>query len=193
MTPSNSVLARLQTNWVYGGALAGLLLFALTPLFAANRTQAELLVFLTLPAYMLHQFEEHDADRFRLFVNNVLFKDREALSVADVFLINIPGVWGVLAIVIWLNETVSPGWGLIGVWVILVNAVAHILQAIALRRSNPGLWTSVLFFLPLGSAGLMALWPLATSLENGASLTIAIFIHAMIIVRVRSNLARQGT
>jgi hypothetical protein len=53
MPPFHTALARLQANWVYGGALAGLLLLALTPLFAGNWTRAELLVFLTLPAYML--------------------------------------------------------------------------------------------------------------------------------------------
>jgi hypothetical protein len=100
-------------------------------------------------------------------VNDVVFKSREALTMSDVFVINIPGVWGVLAAVIWLNQTVATGWGLIGVWEILVNGLAHIVQAVALRRSNPGLLTSVLFFLPLGEVGLLTLWPLATPLENG--------------------------
>ncbi|MCX7302445.1 MAG: hypothetical protein NTX73_19075 [Rhodobacterales bacterium] len=40
---------------------------------------------------------------------------------------------------------------------------------------------------------MTALSPLATPLENGASLAIAILTHAVIIVRVRSNLARQVT
>jgi hypothetical protein len=193
MTAPETPFSRLQSDWVYGGTLAGLLILVLTPLMAPSWSRAELLVFLILPAYMLHQFEEHNADRFRLFVNGVVFKGRAALSVTDVFLINVPGLWGVLAVVIWLNQTVSGGWGLIGVWLILVNGLSHMVQGVALRRSNPGLWTSIFFFLPLGLEGLATLGPVASRTENLVAFAIAILIHAIIIVRVRYNLAEATT
>lgn len=61
------MLQRLISNWVYGGALAGVLLFALSPLLLAYWPPPLAATFLLLPAYMIHQFEEHDHDRFRRF------------------------------------------------------------------------------------------------------------------------------
>jgi hypothetical protein len=144
---------------------------------------------------MLHQYEEHDADRFRQFVNTVIGKGREVLTVPDVFVINIVGVWAVLAATFWLvhlaGPGTGPGWGLIAVWLILINAAAHIGQAIALRRYNPGLLTAILLFLPLGLVTLRTLAPLATIVQQAASLAFAIALHALIILRVRAALRRS--
>lgn len=189
-------ISRLQANWVYGGALAGLLLLALLPLFGAGWTRAWTLTFLILPAYMLHQYEEHDDDRFRQFINAAIGRGREVLTVSDVFVINIIGVWTVLAATFWLVHLAGPvngpGWGLIAVWLILVNALAHIGQAIAMRCSNPGLWTAILVFLPLGLLSLKSLAPLAATSQQVISLALAIGIHALIIARVSTAL-RRGT
>ena len=93
---------RLYANWVYGGFLAGLLLIGLLPVFSQGWSLAMTLVFLQLPIYMLHQYEEHDADRFRRFVNENLGGGKELLSLFAVFIINILGVWGVNLISIFL-------------------------------------------------------------------------------------------
>jgi hypothetical protein len=193
--PDTTRLSRLQANWVYGGSLAGLLILALLPLFWSGWTTAWTLTFLTLPAYMLHQYEEHDDDRFRQFVNAVIGRGREVLTLADVFFINIVGVWVVLAATFWIvhlaGPETGPGWGLIAAWLILVNALAHIGQGLALRRYNPGLWTAILLFLPLGLLTLRALAPLASTTQQVVSLALAIAIHALIIARVRAAL-RSG-
>ncbi len=60
------MLSRLIANWVYGGFLAGLLLVLLEPVLTRSWAPALAAVFLQLPVYMLHQYEEHDHDR--LFV-----------------------------------------------------------------------------------------------------------------------------
>jgi hypothetical protein len=61
------------------------------------------------PVYMVHQYEEHDNDRFRLFVNEKIGKQRVGLSPLAVFVINVPGVWGVIGISLALAATVSAG------------------------------------------------------------------------------------
>ena len=81
---------RLITYWVYGGALAGALLVLMTLVLASSWTIVATLIFLHLPAYMFHQYEEHDDDRFRRFFNAVIGKGREVLSLQDVFFINVP-------------------------------------------------------------------------------------------------------
>src|SRR5208282_2200477 len=96
-----------------------------------------------LPLYMIHQYEEHDADRFRRFVNQHIAGGREALTLADVFVINVPGVWGVIAASCYLAWVVRPGLALIAIYLTLVNAGAHVGALVALRRYNPGLITAI--------------------------------------------------
>ena len=177
------MFARLTANWVYGGALAGGLLLVLAPLVMPGLTAGGRLCYLALAAYMLHQYEEHDNDRFRRFVNETVARGRAGLSQADVFAINIPGVWGVIALALWLAERVSPGWAMIAAWLILVNALAHLGQAAAMRRPNPGLVTAALLFLPLGAVMVQRLGAVATLSQQAVSLALALAIHAAIMVR----------
>jgi hypothetical protein len=180
------LLARLRDNWVYGGFLAALMLLALTPVLARGWSLALLLIWLQLPVYMLHQYEEHDADRFRAFVNTLIGSGKEVLSRFDVFVINIAGVWGVDAVAFWLAAQLHIGLGLIAVYLSLVNSVGHCIPALILRSYNPGLVTSILLFIPLG---IVTLWVLAatgevTPTDHFIGLSSAVAIHAAIMVRV---------
>jgi hypothetical protein len=181
------MLARLINYWVYGGALAGLLLLILLPALTTGWSLALVAVLLQLPVYMLHQYEEHDDDRFRQFFNHTMFGGREVLSRGAVFLINVPGVWGVIAVSFCLARFVNIGFGLIAVYLTLVNAVVHLGPAFALRRYNPGLVTAVAVFFPVGG---FALWQINQA--GGGSLAmqalglgVAIGIHVAIIVYAR--------
>lgn len=184
-----ATVSRLQANWVYGGALAGLGLLVLTPLLTVAWPLGERLVWLVLPVYMLHQLEEHDGDRFRHFVNATIGGGREALSVRDVFVINVFGVWGVMVVTLWLMRGLASGWGLIGIYLVLVNAVLHLVQALVMRRANPGLWTALVLFLPLGCWGLAELAPSATLSVHAVSLAAVVALHGAIVVNVRRRLA----
>ena len=115
-------LSRLSSYWVYGGFLAGLLLLALIPELSRQWTAALSVVFLQLPIYMMHQFEEHDDDRFRRFFNRTIGGGHEVLSPLAVFVINVPGVWGLIVIAFYLSTSVAVGYGLIAVYLTLVNA-----------------------------------------------------------------------
>jgi hypothetical protein len=188
------LLDRLYTNWVYGGFLAGLLILALSPLLLHGWSWPMIAVFLQLPVYMLHQYEEHDDGRFGHFVNDRIGGGRMVLPQSVIFLINVPGVWGVNAISIWLAAVCNVGFGLIGVYLTLVNGVVHILPSIRMRIYNPGLITGVIFFLPLG------IWSLAeVSAVPGVGwayhllgLGLAILIHAAIMAYVFRNRARAA-
>ena len=74
------MFGRLIANWVYGGFVAGLLLLLLTPVLVHSWPAPLVATFLCLPVYMIHQYEEHDNDRFRLFVNQKIGKGRVGLS-----------------------------------------------------------------------------------------------------------------
>jgi hypothetical protein len=132
---------------------------------------------------MVHQYEEHDNDRFRLFVNEKIGKQRVGLSPLAVFVINVQ-VWGVIGISLALAATVSAGFGLVAAYLVLLNGTIHVVQAVISRGYNPGLGTAIVLFLPLGGYGIAAIQQAggATFLMhmNGAGAAIA--IHVAIIV-----------
>ena len=187
-----ATLDRLYRFWVYGGALAALPLAALIPLLAENWSLPMLLVYAHLPIYMLHQLEEHDDDSFRRFFNKSLGRGYEALTPFAVFLINVPGVWGVIISSLYLAIYVSPGFGMIAAYLVVINAVVHILQAVALRAYNPGLGTAALVFLPVGMVTLLVLTPTTPTplVWHLVGLAAAIAIHAAIMVHVKLRLRR---
>jgi len=91
----------------------------LTPVLASGWPFPLLLIWLQLPIYMLHQYEEHHADRFRLFVNATIGRGKEVLSRFSVLVINIGGVWAVDAGAFGLAARVHIGLGLIAVYLSL--------------------------------------------------------------------------
>jgi hypothetical protein len=189
------IVGRLFTYWTYGGFLAGIMILALMPLLASGWSPAFTAVFLLLPIYMLHQYEEHDGDRFRLYVNRMVGHGEEVLTPAAVFVINIGAVWILDVVVIYLAWRVDLGLGLIAVYLMLINAFVHIAGAIRSRSYNPGLVTAVVLFLPFGG---YAWWRIQasgvpTTAEHIIGLAISIAVHAIIVayaIRRRSALAQ---
>lgn len=178
-------------HWVVAALLGGLLLVALTPAVAHDWPIWLVLTWLQMPAYMLHQVEEHAGDRFRLFVNARIGGGREALTPLDIALINLPGVWGVNATALTLAVFLHPGAGLVAVYLTLVNAVVHVVAALVQRASNPGLVTAVLVFLPLS---VLSLWAFARVpgvgwADHAAGLAAALAIHGAIVAHLRRRLA----
>jgi hypothetical protein len=162
------------------------LLFALAPLITRSWSGALGTTFLLLPAYMVHQYEEHDDDRFRRFINRTIGQGHDVLSPLAVFIVNVPGVWGVIATSWYLAAAVDIGFALVAAYLTLVNAAVHVLPALIRRRYNPGTVTALVLFLPLGTLGV---W--RVQLAGGGSvpyhllgLVTAIGIHVALVVHV---------
>ena len=186
----NAALRWLVVQWPYATLLAaGFLLLLLPFLLPLGLPLA--VIFLQLPVYMLHQFEEHDRDRFRAFINATIGGGREALTPLAVFVINSAGVWGVDLAALYLAYFVHPALGLIAIDLAVVNGITHIIAALILRRYNPGLWTSLCLLLPVGiwalvtvSAATQADWKMHT-----LALGTAILVHVLIIAHIKLRLA----
>lgn len=177
----------LAAHWVPGALLTGLALLALAPPLIDAWGWPVGLVYLGLPAYMLHQVEEHQGDRFRAYVNQRMFGGLEALTTLDVLWINIPGVWGVDLAALYAAYYADPGYGLTAPYLMLVNAIVHLVGAVRMRAYNPGLWTGLAVFLPLG---LASLWRIPGSASQHAlGLSVALAIHAAIVGRVARRAA----
>ncbi len=182
---------RIIQNWVYGGFLSGILLLVLMVEFGRHWSLALTLIFLQLPAYMLHQFEEHDNDRFRRFFNRTLGQGNEVLTPLAVFMINVPGVWGVDAVSFLLASYVNLGWGLIAVDLTLINAIVHIVMSLRQRAYNPGLSTAIGIFLPLAIAAHIELARTGevSWVYYPIGLLTAIGIHVAIMAYARRRIA----
>ena len=176
-------------NWMYAGAVAGLFLSSLVPLLIGAWSLPLLLIYLQLPVYLLHQVEEHHDDRFRQFVNDNIAGGLPALTTEAVVVINVPGVWGINLLALYLARFVDLGLGLIAVYLTLVNAILHVVSTIALRKYNPGLVTALVLFLPVGSWALVAVSraPGVTMAHHLVGLAVALLIHAAILVHVKQR------
>lgn len=169
--------------------MAAFVLLLLLPLVTKGGSTLTVLTFLHLPVYMLHQFEEHDRDRFRIFFNQTVGQGHEALTRLAVFVTNVPGVWLVLLGAIYAASEVHPGWALIAVYLVGVNALVHIAHAVLFRRYNPGLATAVLLFMPLGGYtwALLHQAHAARPLQHVVAAGLAVGIHVAILMYVRAR------
>ena len=168
---SDSALGRVNAWWVSAGFLAGGRFLLLAPVFLVRFAFPFEMGMPQLALYTVHEYEEHDADRFRVFVNEHV--GAEVLGSGAVFVINIGGVWLLDVIAIWLASTIDVGLGLIAVYASLVNAVVHLLGAAVTRRCNPGLITAALLLLPAGGVGVWVV---------DATGTVGVGYHALGIV-----------
>jgi hypothetical protein len=171
-------------QWPAAGLLASLFLLAIAPVVGGLGGLALALVFVQLPAYMMHR-----GDRFRSYINQTIGGGREALTPAATFWINALGVWGIDLVAIYLAWAWKPAAGLVAGYLALVNALLHIGPAIGRRRYNPGLITAIFLFLPLGGLCVGTAGGRATIADHAAGLGVAVAVHALVVVHVIRRLA----
>ncbi len=149
------------------------------------------LVYLQLPIYMLHQYEEHAGDRFRLWVNNMIGHGRDVLTPIATFWINSLLVWLLDLVALYLACFVDLSLGLIAIYLPMLNAVGHIVPAILKRQYNPGLVTGVTIFLPVGVLSTYLVSRAAGShlQDHLLALGVAIAVHGIIIAHVRRRMS----
>jgi len=187
--------AWLYRHWVAAALCMGIFLLLLLPPLTLSWNLPILLVYLQMPVYMLHQVEEHTNDRFREFVNQRVFGGVEALTREAVLVINIPGVWGVTLLSLYAALFFGTGWGLTGIYLVVVNGLVHVIGAVAKRTYNPGLWTALALFLPLGGAGLWVVSSASgvTGAQHAVGLAIAIAIHVAMIIHTGVRAKKLAT
>lgn len=182
----------LYRHWVCAALCMGIFLILLMPVLSLYWSTGLLLIFLQTPVYMIHQVEEHTGDRFREWVNRRMFGGVEALNPASILWINIPGVWGLSLISLYAAAFFGIGWGLAAPYLVVVNAMGHIVGAAATRMYNPGLYTSILLFVPAGGAALwvLAADPAVTAIHHVVGLAAAVAIHVAIVVYAKAQAAK---
>ena len=177
-------------QWPAAALFTTIFLLALLPIIAMESGLALTLVFAQLPVYMIHQWEEHSGDRFRLYINRVIGKGREALTPAAAFWINSLGVWGVDLAALYLAWGIEPTAGLVAGYLAIVNAVLHVIPAIVRGEYNPGLVTALFLFFPLGGWCVAEVGAHAGLEAHAIGLAAAIGVHVVVVVHVVRRLAR---
>ena len=183
-----------EWQWPYATAFAACFLLALVPIVWSEAGVAAMLIYVQLPAYMLHQLEEHRGDRFRRYVNERLAAGRSALGRGATFAINLLGVWVLILASILLAYYVEPGLGLIAVYLTGVNAVVHMLVAAGRREYNPGLVTAVVMFVPLtvwSAIEVNSRYDVSTGV-NLLALGVALLGHIAIVAAIAVHLSRTS-
>lgn len=190
-------LAWLIAVWPRIGLVcAGFLLVTLAALWT-TATAPLVMAAVLLPMYMVHQYEEHGHGRFVADFNETIGGGLPLLTPRSAFWINILAVELAFPIAVLLARVVAPGLALIPVWLTLVNATVHIASALRTRRSNPGLVTAMLLFLPVGgfAAFFISGRTAAPLAANGLALLVALVVHGGIAVYAvwrKAVMNRQG-
>lgn len=144
----------LYREWPMGCLPAAL--FLLVILFSSKHQfhQVIWLIWLQVPIYLLHEFEEHAyPGGFKLFINQKIFGSKIPdcpLSDASVFWINIPFIWIMFPFFAIVAQHHHIELGIILPCFALLNATTHIIVGIVKRQYNPGLLVSVFLNYPTG-------------------------------------------
>ena len=125
----------VKWQWPYAALFTAGFLGVLAPLVFRYAGTPLGLVYLQLPIYMLHQYEEHAGDRFRLWVNAMLGHGRDVLTPSATFWINSLLVWLLDLVALYLACFVDLSLGLIAFYLPMLNAFGHIVPAIIKRQS----------------------------------------------------------
>jgi hypothetical protein len=135
-------------NWSRMSLPFAVLMLCSLPIFLTAGNVSLILLYTLLPVYMIHQYEEHAHGRFVEFFNTTMGRGYGVLTRASAFWINILEVWLAFLVSFYLAKYVALGIAFVPIYLTIINGFTHVVASIVLRRYNPGLYTSLLLFLP---------------------------------------------
>ena len=179
-------------NWSRAGLITAIVLLLVAPLIGRTCNRVLFLVYLWLPLYMLHQYEEHGRGTFLEFYRRMMPRVAPMLTDRKLLLVNLGIVWS-----LFLAAIYAAGYGLFWLalyptYLSLLNALMHVGQGIAWRSYNPGLWTALVLFLP-GSAYTIYIFKIAgaTEADNLIGFALGILAHAFLFALGRGWIAER--
>ena len=147
-------------------------------------------IFIQIPVYLLHQFEEHAwPGGFKNYINQRVFKANSTdypLSDVNVFWVNIPIIWILMPIFAGLSYSNL----FFGLWIpyfAVINSLTHVIAAVIKREYNPGLVVSLVLGIPIGIYTLGIFYSLISVplLFTLLSILAAVLMHLMLIIFIR--------
>jgi Protein of unknown function with HXXEE motif len=117
-------------SWARMSLPSAVLALCSLPLFLTPDNVSLVLLYTLLPAYMIHQYEEHAHGGFAAFVNSNIGQGRDVLTRGIAFWINILGVWVLFVVSFYLAKYVAIGFAFAPVYATLIIALTHALEGL---------------------------------------------------------------
>ncbi len=187
----------MHINWLYKNwAKICIILSIIVTIFIFSVIKTDnmvlFLIWIQIPIYLLHQFEEHAwPGGFRKYVNLKIFNIKSGeypLNDINVFWINIPVIWVLMPIFAALSY-VNLFFGLWIPYFAVLNSLTHVIAAIVKQEYNPGLFISLILGIPVG---LYALWMFYALISvpivvTAISILVAVLMHLFLIIFIRKR------
>jgi hypothetical protein len=184
-------------NWSRVGLPLVVLSLCSLPIFWTDDHRWPVLLYASLPIYMIHQYEEHAHGRFVATFNATIGRGQGVLTKTSAFWFNLLEVWVAFVVSFYLARYVAVGFAFVPVYTMLVNGLTHVIAAVSGRGYNPGLATALALFLPYGLFLLVYFLDRTDDAlaYNALGLALAVVGHAVIVgyaLRRRRALALEG-
>ena len=181
----------LYKNWAKLSVLLAIVLTIFIIIFIKLENIVLFLIWIQIPIYLLHQFEDHAWNGFKNYINVKVFKVQEGnfpLNEKNIFWINIPIIWILMPIFAGLSSINI----MFGLWIpyfAVFNSLSHVIFSIRNWEYNPGLIVSLILGIPVGTYTLIIFYtyitvPLIISI---ISIFFALLLHIMIFGYIRMN------
>ncbi len=177
----------LYTNWAKISIFLSIIISLIILIIVKTNNILLFLIWIQIPIYLLHQFEEHYwPGGFKKFVNHEIFNVESGeypLNDVNIFWINVPIIWVLMPIFAGLSY-VNLFFGLWIPYFAVFNSLTHVIGAIVKRKYNPGLFVSLLLGIPVGA---YTLWLFYTSINVPLVITLlsllaVLLLHLVIII-----------
>lgn len=185
-----------MTNWLYNNwaklsVFLAIIVTVLIYIFIKPDNFLLFLIWMQLPIYLLHQFEEHNWNGFKNYVNRNIFKVKEddfPLNDKIIFWVNIPIIWVLMPIFSDLSSINM----MFGLWIpyfAVFNSLTHVIFSIRNREYNPGLFVSLILGIPVGIYTLIIFYSYiqVSLLISVLSIFFAILLHIIVFGVIRLN------
>ena len=181
----------LYKNWAKLSVLFAIVLTVFIVIFIKLENIVLFLIWIQIPIYLLHQFEEHAWNGFQNYINKKVFKVHEGnfpLNEKNIFWINIPIIWILMPIFAGLSSINI----MFGLWIpyfAVFNSLSHVIFSIRNREYNPGLIISLILGIPVGTYTLIVFYsyiavPVVISI---ISIFFVLLLHIIIFGYIRMN------
>ncbi len=185
----------IYKNWAKLSLFLGVITAVLIYIFINPHNLLLFLIWLQLPIYLLHQFEEHNWNGFKNYVNRNVFKVKEGnfpLNDKIIFWVNIPIIWIVMPIFSYLSFINI----MFGLWIpyfAVFNSLSHVVVSARNREYNPGLIISLILGIPAGIYALIIIYSYiqVPALISALSILFAVLLHVIVFSTIRMNYKKQ--
>jgi hypothetical protein len=177
----------LYKNWARLCIILSIIVVVIILLVVKTNNILLFLIWIQIPIYLLHQFEEHSwPGGFKKFVNTEIFHvevGEYPLSDTNIFWINVPIIWVLMPIFASLSY-INLFFGLWIPYFAVFNSLTHVIGAVVKRKYNPGLFVSLVLGIPVAVYTLWLFYsfvnvPLIITL---LSILAVLLLHLAIII-----------